>query len=228
MKKIEFIDKMISMLIVFLTTIVVPTIISNFISNNIAIYLITAIISLLLLIILYLIKLITAQYIYKNIYLKSTYDVMRLYAISSSYWCDLFLNRNIHVNKCILLVRSYVNNIGINRNQYNIELNNAISRWKRLLHEGRINQLAIYSHNNIPDIYYCILDDKLLFTGLNCYDPSDSTGQYGTRKPQTISSNSNNVLINEYIKQFDNYIEKYSRSILYDSTNDNEYVKKSL
>ena len=55
MNRMELLDKLISALVVFITTIIAPNIISNFIKDNLFIYLLTAVISLLLLIILYLI-----------------------------------------------------------------------------------------------------------------------------------------------------------------------------
>lgn len=216
MNRMELLDKLISILIVFITTIIVPDIISNFINDNLFIYLITAVISLLLLVILYLIKLLLTTYV--KIHLKSSYGTMRLYAISSSFWCELFSNENIHVDKCIILVRSYISNIGISKNSYEKEVENSKNRWIKLLHEGRINQLTIYSYKNIPDIYYCILDNKIMFSGLNYYNSLDSTGQYGTRKPQVFHYKHDKEIINNYIKHFDNYVQIYSSSIIYDST----------
>lgn len=222
MNKVVLLEKSISAVIVFITSIVVPNIISNFINNNLFIYLITAIISLLLLVILYLVKLVITTYVKKH--LNSSYTTMRLYAISSSHWCDLFFNENIHVQKCIILVRSYIDNMGISEESYNEEINNAKNRWIELLHNGKINQLTIYLYKNIPDIYYCILDDKVLFSGLNCYDSLDSTGQYGNRKAQEYYYKHDKDIIDSYIKHFDNYVTKYSSSVIYDSTSSN-YAK---
>lgn len=216
MNKTELLDKLISTLIVFITTIIVPKIISNFINDDLFIYLITAVISLLLLIILYLIKLLLTSCT-KN-HLKSSYKTMRLYSISSSLWCDLFFNENIHVEKCIILIRSYIDNIGVSEDAYKKEVDNAKKRWIELLHKGRINQLIIYSYKNIPDIYYCILDNKILFSGLNCYDSLDSTGQYGNRKAQVFHYKRDREIIENYIKHFDNYVQNYSSSIIYNST----------
>lgn len=216
MEKIQLIDKLISGLIVFISTIIVPNMISNFVDNNIFVYLITLIISLLLVIILYLLK--HLLYNYTKNHLKKHYDTMRLYCISSSYWCDVFSNQNIHVKKCIILTRAYIDNIGVSKESYDHEISTAIERWKKLLHEGRISQLTIYSYNNIPDLYYCILDNTVVYSGLIHYDQLDSTGQYGIRKPQIFKSKSDNEVIQSYINQFDNYIKKYSSSIIYDST----------
>ena len=145
MEKIQLIDKLTSALIVFISTVIVPNMIANFIRNNIFVYFITLIISLLLVLILYLLK--QLLYNYTKNHLKNHYDTVRLYCISSSYWCDIFSNQNIHINKCIILTRAYINDIGISKKSYDHEVNNAIERWKKLLHEGRISQLKIYSYN---------------------------------------------------------------------------------
>lgn len=216
MNRMELLDKLISALVVFITTIIAPNIISNFIKDNLFIYLLTAVISLLLLIILYLIKLLLTTYV--KIHLKSSYKTMRLYAISSSFWCDLFSNENIHVEKCVILVRSYIDKIGVSKDSYDKEVDNSKNRWIKLLHEGRINQLRIYSYESIPDIYYCILDNKILFSGLNCYDALDSTGQYGNRKAQVFHYKRDKEIIENYIKHFDNYVQNHSSSVIYDST----------
>lgn len=50
MNRMELLDKLISALVVFITTIIAPNIISNFIKDNLFIYLLTAVISLFIMV----------------------------------------------------------------------------------------------------------------------------------------------------------------------------------
>lgn len=238
-KKSDIFDKVLSLIAVFVSTALIPPALSSIIDYNINIAVLAAIVGTVILVIVYLVQYVVHIGDEKSSadiqFQKTHYQKFLLYSISSMYWCDLFDRKGLHAVDATIMVRSYVDDVPnfdhfCDKEVYIQEADNAINRWIKLQHDGRINKLAIYAYTHLPDHYYGIFDGEELLTGVNDLATHDSTGQYGNRIPQILyakSSESARRQIESYIKHFDNYKEHCCTKI-YDSSDGTRHTLREF
>ncbi len=220
----DIIEKALTLIIAFITATLFPSVVSAILGTNKNIALWTGLLSVFILISVFCIRhAISAQRASKNnrSHLEKNYHEMRLYAISSKYWCDLFSQQDIHVDNCTVLIREYIDGL-CNKETYQAEVASAIHDWKELLKSGRINRLSIFTYKHTPDDYFIVFDTKLAYVGINNYDKHDSTGQKGYRLSMELYSEESmktHQLIKQYAEHFDNYIDAGICQKIYDSMN---------
>lgn len=212
--------------ITVISTTFLPDLILSLFSLKIETKKISIIIAVLLLIILILIRYIlenrkklsnssrVKDYIQNN-----TINNFKLYAISSAYWQDFISSIDgVNIKNCTILIR---NNSQLETDIFRAEVESTITKWKRLRQDGKIQRLIIVTYDHIPDNFFALIDDKIVITGLNDFDPKDSTQQYGSRNPQHIFYDQSEAksIIKMYNKHFENYVNKYRHNTIYDSNN---------
>lgn len=223
---------LLSIIIMFIGTSLLPNFISNLLGNRINENILSAIVAVVILIILYLVKKVLQNSNEQNFESSSAdfsalygrkFTTIRLYSINSRYWVGQFKDYDISAERCSILVRKHMDNLG-DKSRYEKDSDDAMTIWKRLHTEGKIKELKIYEYDHLSDNYYMILDDQALIVGLNNFSKADSTGQDGSRKPRfiTASSRSNSEEIKAYIEHFDNYVKYYRKNTKFDSNQDTD------
>lgn len=138
---------------------------------------------------------------------------LRIYAISTSNLLSYFQRETFFVDHCEILIR-FTNDSHYCSESYKAEIEAKISLWKQLVVSGRIKHLTIIGYNNLPDNYFVIFDDILMFTDIVDFSSTDVSGQKMLIKPCWYSSkdDSQKEIIHRYINHFDNYINYYANS----------------
>lgn len=223
MNKNTWLSNVVAIIITFLGTSLIPNFLSNLVGVNVNLNLLAAIVATVVMVFFILVKaLIEPKEETQFAVSSKEFKVIRIYAISSRYWVKEFVRTKIKTDNCIILVRGYEERF-CDFERYQKELKEAVSIWKEQVTCGNIKKLKIYSYDHIPDHYFTILDEQLLYTGLNVFSQTDSTGQDGHNATRTIASSASDIdkkEIQTYISQFENYEKKYANNIIYDSTTD--------
>lgn len=143
----------------------------------------------------------------------SNIQKLRIYAISTSNLLSYFEKETFSVDHCEILIR-FTNDEYYCSDSYKSEIAAKVSLWKSLVDTGRIKHLTIVGYNNLPDNYFVIFDDFLMFTDIIDFSSTDVSGQKMLIEPCWYSSadESQQKIIIRYIKHFDNYIKHYTSS----------------
>lgn len=146
---------------------------------------------------------------------------LRIYADSSSMEQAYFdSDQQLVIKECILLLRIFDKTHPLYSEKHNDEISSVINKWKMLVENGKIQKMVIIKYDKLSDIYYLIIDDKILATDLHNIDVNSTTLQSTNHSPILVRNNTieGKEFIKRSIKQIDNYIEYYgsnSENIIY-------------
>lgn len=221
-KNKKIIEYFLSAFIMFISTAVIPNLFISILQVSWNVAVLAAFASTITLAILIIIRHLLHRIFFlerQREDLSGDYEELMVYSINGRAWADVVGRNTCRVTRCTLFIRRYIEGLG-ERNRYESEMHEAIALWKSFKQSGRIAQLYIYEYDHISDHFYAIFDNSLVVTGLNHFDSSDSTGQYGDRRPHQIHADSpeNIELIQKYKADFKNKLEYYKDKIIYDST----------